>query len=49
MLALFVLALKDALHHIHSNLPANAYIFAHLDDIYIVCQADDAYSSFLLT
>ena len=41
MPALFCLALRPALQHIHARLPPGAEIIAYLDDIYVVCNPDE--------
>jgi len=42
MPALFCLALKTALQEIEEGLPDGAVVMAYLDDIYVVCEPDDA-------
>ena len=41
MPALFCLALKPALDRIRLLLPPGCYVFAYLDDIYVIAPADD--------
>ena len=41
MPGLFCLAMRRALINIQASLPDGAFVFAYLDDIYIICQRDD--------
>ena len=46
MPALFCLGLLPALREIQEGLPEGAYVFAYLDDIYVVCERDDVHLIF---
>ena len=43
MPALFCLAMKRALVEIQSRRPRNALVVAYLDDVYVVCDRNDAH------
>jgi len=46
MPALFCLALRRALQEIQGILPRDAYVFAYLDDVYVICGRDDVHGCY---
>ena len=48
MPGLFCLALRRSLQEIQDTLPPGEFVFAYLDDIYIVCRPENTHARFLV-